>query len=105
MSTDAVFSPYEEFNYNAFLGGLDNDDLTSGTDDDDFAAGSDNNDDKELLLLVADNEPANNLCLSAIRILLHHHHSSTRHQMTPHALQLEDNMIPALCRNSLVEHQ
>jgi hypothetical protein len=105
MSTDALFSPHEEFDYDAFFGGHDYVHLTSGTDDDDVAAGTDNNDDNKLLVVVVDNEPADKLCLLAIRILLHHHHSSTRHRMNPHALQLEDNMFPELCRNSLVEHQ
>jgi hypothetical protein len=59
MSTDApLFSPYNEFNYDAFLGGLDNDDLAFRDDDDDFTAETDNTDNHVLLLLVADNEPA-----------------------------------------------
>ena len=37
MSTDAPsFSPYNEFDYDAFLGGLDNDDLAFRSDNDDL---------------------------------------------------------------------
>jgi hypothetical protein len=69
MSTDApLFSPYNEFDYDAFFGGLDNDNLAFRSDDDDFTAGTDNTDDNELLLLVADNEPADKLFASAALI-------------------------------------
>ena len=69
MSTDApLFSPYNEFDYDAFFGGLDNDNLAFRSDDDEFTAGTDNADDNELLLLVADNEPADKLFASAALI-------------------------------------
>jgi hypothetical protein len=60
MSADApLFSPYDEFDYDACLGGLDDDDLTAGTDD---------NYDTELLLLVTDNKPADKLFAGATLI-------------------------------------
>ncbi len=69
MSADApLFSTYDEFNYDAFLGGLDNENLALRSDDDDFTAGTDDNDDNELLLLVAVNEPLVKLFASAALI-------------------------------------
>ena len=70
MSADApLFSPYDEFDYDAFfLGLVDDDNLALRSDNDDFRAGTDSNDNNELLLLVKDNEPADKLFASAVLI-------------------------------------
>jgi hypothetical protein len=58
-----LFSPYDEFDYDAFFGGLERNNLAFRSDNDDFTAGTDNNDDNELLLVVADYEPAKRFLL------------------------------------------
>jgi hypothetical protein len=56
-STDApLFNPYDKFEYDAFSGGLDNDDLALRSDND-FTAGTNGNDNYDLLVVAADNEP------------------------------------------------